>query len=210
MHLRSLFRSLPLCLPRSLCVSLSLSLLFVWAELTVPQERRIPNAALSKTRRYSELKTWLQIREWIVQDYTVEVGALGFIDHSFRRFLSSIGIVSHQLKFVLNRISTAARRSSFYLWNARYVTALSSTPATDLCTSVPVSSEPQAPIPSVSPALVFLRNKINTNRNERSLEQTSSSSSDPLIPPVVNPNTSSTLSRKKPPVAPSCKPSLRI
>jgi len=135
----------------------------VWAELTVPQERRIPNAALSKTRRYSELKTWLQIREWIVHDYTVEVGALGFIDHYFRRFLSSIGIVSHQLKFVLNRISTAARRSSFYLWNARYVKdwiapTLYSTPTKDLCTSVPVSSEPQAPIPSVSPALVFLNN----------------------------------------------------
>ena len=92
----------------------------IWAELTVPQERRIPKAALLKEGRYKELKTWVQIKEWIVHDYTVEVGALGFIGQSFRRLLSAIGFTGLQLKFVLDRISKAARRSSFYIWNARY------------------------------------------------------------------------------------------
>jgi len=134
----------------------------IWAELTVPQERRIQEAALLKKARYSDLKTLAQIKDWIVDDYTVEVGALGFISHSFRRFLSSIGIVSPQLKFVLNRISTAARRSSFYLWNARYARewiapTLYNNPMQDPRKPVRVSPERHAPVPTVSPALVSPR-----------------------------------------------------
>jgi len=160
----------------------------IWAELTVPQERRIQKAALLKEGRYKELKTWVQIKEWIVHDYTVEVGALGFIGQYFRKFLSAIGITGPQLKFVLDRISKAARRSSFYIWNARYAKewiapTLYSTPVQEPRNPSQTFPRRQAVAPSVSPALVFLNTKVNANEKLSPAKVVSVSSSDPLIPP---------------------------
>ena len=55
----------------------------IWFENTVPLERNIIDAQLRKTRRYAKLKTALSLKGWSVEDFTIEVRALGSIATSF-------------------------------------------------------------------------------------------------------------------------------
>ncbi len=91
----------------------------IWAELTVPIERRISHSAIIKTQRYSSLKTQLLLKNWTVHDFTFEVGAIGFLGNTVNRLLSALGFPRAQIKLMLKRISKMSLRSSFYIWNAR-------------------------------------------------------------------------------------------
>ena len=95
----------------------------IWGEFTSPLERRILISAQIKTARYSALKTNLRLKGWIVHDYTFEVGAIGAISLSTRHFLKNLGFPTDQVNFMYRRMSEAARRSSFYIWNARHTFA---------------------------------------------------------------------------------------
>ena len=91
----------------------------IWGELTSPNEKRIPESAILKKERYEFLKLNLVLLGWKVHDLTFEVGSIGFLGQSVRNFLSKLGFPKHHLNSMLSRIATAARRSSFYIWNAR-------------------------------------------------------------------------------------------
>ena len=92
----------------------------LWFEETIPLERNIVDAALRKEARYASLKTDLKLKDWIVHDFTFEIGALGFVAKSFNRMLSLLGFPSSQRKHIRNRASKLALRSSFYIWSNRF------------------------------------------------------------------------------------------
>jgi hypothetical protein len=92
----------------------------IWGELTSPMERRIDISAIKKKERYMKLKSDLMVKEWRVFDFTFEVGALGFVSNKLSGFLLKLGFPSCQAKYMINRMSIIARRSSFYIWNARH------------------------------------------------------------------------------------------
>jgi hypothetical protein len=94
--------------------------IIIWAELTVPQERRTAISAVIKKKRYRDLEVQLLLRKWTPYAHTIEVGSIGFLAHSFRSFFLRIGTRNPQLNSVLHRAAKAARRSSFYVWNARH------------------------------------------------------------------------------------------
>ena len=92
----------------------------IWGELTSPKESRMAISALTKTERYSTLKTSLLSKEWKVHDFTFEVGSIGVLANTVRRFLLGIGFYGCQLKALYRRMSQTAVRSSFYIWSARH------------------------------------------------------------------------------------------
>jgi hypothetical protein len=91
----------------------------VWGELTAPLERRIPISAAKKLKRYSTLETQLSLKGWSAHPHTWEVGAIGFLARSVKNFLRIFLLSNSQLKFALQRVAKASRRSTFYIWNAR-------------------------------------------------------------------------------------------
>jgi hypothetical protein len=91
----------------------------IWIELTVPVERRFLESAVKKTMRYKHLEIALAGNGWTVHPFTAEVGCIGFLSQTARRSLKALGFRGSQLKHTLSRMSQAARRSSFYIWNAR-------------------------------------------------------------------------------------------
>ena len=92
----------------------------IWGELTAPMERRILLSALKKTERYLKLKSDLIVKGWTVFDFTFEIGALGFVGNSTINFLSKLGFAATQKSFMIKRMCLIARRSSFFIWNARH------------------------------------------------------------------------------------------
>lgn len=92
----------------------------IWGELTVPNEERIIESAIKKIGRYKDLAADLTVKDWKVHNMSIEVGSIGFIGNSVRTFLSKLGFPNSQIKCMLRRMSQAARRSSFYIWNARH------------------------------------------------------------------------------------------
>ena len=100
--------------------------IIIWGELTVPLEENISAAAIRKRNRYSVSTKWKlsladQCRRnfWTVHDFTFEVGLLGWIGYSTRRFLSKLGFKSSHLKWLLKRISKTTMRSSYLIWCCR-------------------------------------------------------------------------------------------
>jgi hypothetical protein len=91
----------------------------IWIELTVPIERRFVESAAKKTARYNQLKIDLSLKGWSVHPFTAEVGCIGFLSQTVRKFLKSLGFRGSHLKHTLSRMAQAARRSTFYIWNAR-------------------------------------------------------------------------------------------
>ena len=94
----------------------------IWAEETVPLERNIVAAALRKTSRYANLKTSLLLKGWSVEDFTYEIGALGFIAKSFDHLLRKLGFKSAQRKFIRKRAGKLSLCSSYYIWTNRHNT----------------------------------------------------------------------------------------
>ena len=92
----------------------------IWFELTAGLERNCADASIRKRARYANLKTNLMLKNWIVHDYTYEVGALGFITKTFNYMLSRLGFPNFQKKHMRNRVSKIALRSSFYIWCNRF------------------------------------------------------------------------------------------
>ena len=92
----------------------------IWGELTVPNEERIKQSAIKKIARYKNLADALELKEWTVHNMSFEVGSIGFLGQSVKQFLSKLGFTGPELKFMLIKIAQAARRSSFYIWNARH------------------------------------------------------------------------------------------
>ena len=72
----------------------------LWFEETVPLERNIVDAAIKKEARYASLKAALMLKNWTVNDFTYEVGALGFISKSFNYMLTKLGFSAQQKKFI--------------------------------------------------------------------------------------------------------------
>ena len=64
----------------------------------------------------------------------------------------------------------------------------------------------QAAAPAVSPALAFLNTKVNANGKSSPAQVVSVSSSDPLIPPSTDPETSSIKPSKVPLISPTQGP----
>ena len=92
----------------------------IWLENTVPLERNIVDAQLRKKRRYANLKTNLKLKGWTVRDFTIEIGALGFIAKSFDYALRQLGFGSTQRKFIRKTAAKISLRSSFYIWTNRF------------------------------------------------------------------------------------------
>jgi hypothetical protein len=111
-------------------------------------ERRISISALKKKKRYLELKSALMVKGWTVYDLTFEIGALGFVSTSIRSFLSKLGFSPDQMKYMIQRMCLIARRSSFYIWNARH--SLTWNPPV-IC---PANALPKPKIATVSPPAV--------------------------------------------------------
>jgi hypothetical protein len=91
----------------------------IWGELTVPNEERIKASAIKKIAKYQSLASALSLKQWTVHDMTFEVGSIGFLGHSVRTFLSKLGFTK-ELNCMLHKMARSARRSSFYIWNARH------------------------------------------------------------------------------------------
>jgi hypothetical protein len=102
--------------------------ILIWGELTVPLEENITAASIRKHKKYSEsdaksntlsLADECRRNEWTVHDFTFEVGSMGWVAHSTRRFLTKLGFRSSHLKWLLKRISRTSMRSSYLIWCCR-------------------------------------------------------------------------------------------
>jgi hypothetical protein len=91
----------------------------IWGELTCPLEELILDAYVRKKSRYLALEVECRVRGWTVHAFPFEVGSLGFVGNSSRHFLIALGFSGSQLKFMTQRMSSAARRSSFHIWHCR-------------------------------------------------------------------------------------------
>ena len=89
--------------------------IIIWFELTVTLERNILDASRRKRKRYSKLKAELEVNGWIVNDFTIEIGALGFTTKSFHHALRRLGFSSKEKKGIRQRVARIALRSSFYI-----------------------------------------------------------------------------------------------
>ena len=64
----------------------------IWGELSCPLEELILEAYIRKTQRYLSLEIALIVKGWRVHAFPFEVGSLGFVGHSLKKFLSVIGL----------------------------------------------------------------------------------------------------------------------
>ena len=92
----------------------------IWLENTVPLERNIVDAQLRKTARYAKLKTALKLKGWTVEDFAIEIGALGFIAKSFDFALRRLGFGNTQRKHIRKVAGKLSLKSSFNIWCNRF------------------------------------------------------------------------------------------
>ena len=124
----------------------------VWGELTCPLEESILDAHVRKKHKYLSLEAECRVKGWTVHAFQFEVGSLGFVANSARRFLLTLGMNNPQLKFVIQRMSAASRRSSFHIWHSRRSSSWIGPPLTHRGLSSPPLSvaPPPAPLPPSS------------------------------------------------------------
>ena len=91
----------------------------IWGELSCPLEELILEAYIRKTQRYLSLEIALIVKGWRVHAFPFEVGSLGFVGHSLKKFLSVIGLRGSRQRTVIQELSSVARRSSFHIWQSR-------------------------------------------------------------------------------------------
>ena len=92
----------------------------IWLENTVPLERNIVAAQLRKVARYQKLKTAIMLKGWSVEDFTIEIGALGFVAKSFDFALRQLGFGNSQKKIIRKVAAKLSLRSSYYIWCNRF------------------------------------------------------------------------------------------
>ena len=91
----------------------------IWGELSCPLEELILDAHVRKKQKYLNLEIACQCKGWKVFAFPFEVGSIGFVGHSCKKFLSAIGLRGSRQKAIILELSSAARRSSFHLWQCR-------------------------------------------------------------------------------------------
>ena len=64
----------------------------IWGELSCPLEELILEAYIRKTQRYLSLEIALIVKGWRVHAFPFEVGSLGIVGHSLKKFLAVIGL----------------------------------------------------------------------------------------------------------------------
>ncbi|XP_061886207.1 uncharacterized protein LOC133636324 isoform X3 [Entelurus aequoreus] len=88
-------------------------------ELTVPWEDAIDEAFQRKRLRYTNLAAEAEARGWNVKVWPVEVGCRGFVASSTTKLLKEVGIRGQAQRKAIKELSTAAERSSHWLWLKR-------------------------------------------------------------------------------------------
>jgi hypothetical protein len=91
----------------------------IWGELTCPLEERILESHVKKQARYTNLEAACRVKGWKVHAFQIEVGSIGFVGNSSRRFFLEIGFRNPHLKFLLENMSSTCRKSSFHIWCCR-------------------------------------------------------------------------------------------
>ena len=91
----------------------------IWGELTCPLEERFLESQVSKLSRYMSLEIECRVRGWATHAFPFEVGCLGFVSNSSRKFLLALGISKSELKWAIWKMSEAARKSSCHIWHSR-------------------------------------------------------------------------------------------
>jgi hypothetical protein len=117
----------------------------IWGELTCPLEENIPEAHVRKKRRYLQLEVDCRVKGWTVHAFQFEVGAIGFVANSARKFFSSLGCPNPQFKHVSERMSSSSRRSSFHIWNCRRSSNWIGPPLGPRATASPPPPSPRVP-----------------------------------------------------------------
>ena len=85
-------------------------------ELTVPREENIVAAERRKKARYRNLCADLSRQGWDALCYTGEVGCLGLVAHSVRKFLLDLGLARHDTKVCIHALEDVARFSSHMIF----------------------------------------------------------------------------------------------
>ena len=91
----------------------------IWGELSCPMEELILDAHVRKKQKYLNLEIACRCKGWKVFAFPFEVGSIGFVGHSCKKFLSAIGLRGSRQKAIILELSSVARRSSFHLWQCR-------------------------------------------------------------------------------------------
>ncbi len=88
-------------------------------ELTVPWEDGVEEAYERKKNRYSDLAAEASQNGWKSTIYPVEVGCRGFVAASTISLLRKMGVRGCSLQQAIKTVSSAAERSSNWLWIKR-------------------------------------------------------------------------------------------
>ena len=115
----------------------------IWGELTCPLEELILDAHVRKKQKYLNLEIACHCKRWKVHAFPFEVGSIGFVGHSCRKFLSAIGLRGSRQKAIILELSSVARRSSFHLWQCRRSRSWVSPPLYPVKTSPTFDSVPK-------------------------------------------------------------------
>ena len=95
------------------------SKMVVMVELTVPGEARFAVSQERKLDRYQDLKVDCERNGWKVVLLAVEVGARGYVAHSFVSGMKRLGFFGRSLKRVVEEAGNEALRTSFWIWFMR-------------------------------------------------------------------------------------------
>ena len=85
----------------------------IWGELTCPLEELILDAHVRKKQTYPNLEIACQCNGWKVYAFPFEVGSIGFVGHSCRKFLSAIGLRGSRQKAIILEQSLAVHRFTY-------------------------------------------------------------------------------------------------
>ncbi len=88
-------------------------------ELTVPWEEGVEEAYERKNNKYSDLAAEASQNGWKTNIFPVEVGCRGFVATSTTSLLRKIGVKGRSLQQAIKSISSAAEKSSNWLWIKR-------------------------------------------------------------------------------------------
>ncbi len=91
-------------------------------ELTCGAEEGIPAAVIRKKARYRELVSDITSVSWTCSFRTMEVGARGFVAHSTRRCLASLGKSYSNALRICKKLSLVSARCSYAIWLSRKTT----------------------------------------------------------------------------------------
>ena len=86
-----------------------------------PLGRKREGSTRAEENRYETLRADCVEKGWICHVIPIEVGCRGFLGHSVISFLSKIGITGRSLKVASNRLQTAAKYASSWIWSKREV-----------------------------------------------------------------------------------------